>query len=271
MHKERSQQQLSGELESRIKEGIGEEKRKTEKYNELYEKEMRKGDKERMEWDKGRQQLLDEIEDYAEANQILESKIKELLLTLEQQNKLIPKGEEEVILGVPGVPGASGTNQQQPATKGNNALSNLSPSEKIKELMSENVGLRKRLTKEGASRRQMHNVVNGKEQAITKLNADLLASKHSLETGKSELQYVQSNLAQKSSQVKILEAKIKELQAKLIAEEKSNEANKHIHPSKATAKSSKRVNKPIKSPDEASLEPVKAKPFLFGPEDDLNF
>lgn len=223
---------------------LAEEKNKLQT---MYEEINFSKEKEKNELQPKIQELNDQLEEYVEAYKVLEEKYKE---TLKQK-------EEEIPVVV---------HSQTPTPVKKESIIKKPEDAKIIERPREidpALGeLKKKVSEDVEAKKALRELIRVREDTIKKQKEVIDNCQKQLEANKSEMQYMQSQLSQKNTQVKSLTAKINDLSQDLQKFKQLDEEKKSKPKTGADL-----VKQKIKGD---KLEKVEAKPYLFGPRMDDN-
>jgi chromosome segregation ATPase len=194
--------------------------------------------------------LQEQLEDYSEQTEKLEEELKNAQdqINAQPQEKQIEKTPYKSDIDAKSDISKKMIPQEKKENTDNNS--------KMAELINEALSLKKKLKNESEARRQMQEHIKLKDASIKQLTDQGKQSSDQIVALKSSLSYAQSQLSQKTAEIKLLEGKMKMLQMKITEFEKEKE--------KEAAKMQKPQNDE-QIEDSLELVEVEAQPYLFGP------
>jgi chromosome segregation ATPase len=135
----------------------------------------------------------------------------------------------------------------------------------INKLLMENSELKRKLTQEEQTKGKLMEVVKKKKEKINRYKDELVGYKNAMTTYTNEVKWNQDLVMQRENQIKVQKDKIKKLEEQITKQTKMMEKYKK---SKVIQNQNiSNINENKENVQELILQnPVKAKPFLFGPE-----
>ena len=147
--------------------------------------------------------------------------------------------------------------------------------------LNENAELKRKLNNEENSKNQLNTIIAKKNQINEDLKAQLEAMKTYIDSNQKEVKWNKSKVNQKDSNIKLMKEKLKQkdeeiknlnnkitMLNKKLNKKKENEGNNNENAKENENNLNKNEQKIVNNEDGSKeiLIPVKAKPFLFGPE-----
>eukprot|EP01022_Parablepharisma_sp_SALTPOND_P019961 TRINITY_DN3512_c0_g1_i1.p2 TRINITY_DN3512_c0_g1~~TRINITY_DN3512_c0_g1_i1.p2 ORF type:complete len:250 (+),score=61.05 TRINITY_DN3512_c0_g1_i1:602-1351(+) len=216
------------------------------KYQNMYESIKDSVEQEKKILENKNTELNEQLDEYAEAYKVLEEKYKGLIqarLETPQPEPTPKKKEEKKIV-------EEATPSKDPE-----------PNEAVI------AGLKKKVAEDVEAKKALREIIKLREDMIKKQKETIEGLQKQLEANKGEIQYSQSQLAQKNVQVKTLTTKVNELIQEL------DKYKKGPQPEEKKAKPRTAASIVKQKLKQEKLEKVEAKPYLFGPKmehDDLS-